>query len=151
MLEMDYSGNSFGMVEQGIIDVTMSYTRALNSAFKCFSQPTSMVNATFIQTTMLTPIVNESGYDVIEFNLDITYEGTETSDVLTVGGSTLSSADSEDWNVEVFDGENWTNSREITLGIGESMQDDSVSNMATVKMRITLPDVNSSLSLDNGH
>ena len=29
---MDYSGNSFGMVKQGIIDVTMSYTRALNSA-----------------------------------------------------------------------------------------------------------------------
>ena len=100
---------------------------------------------------MLTPIINESGYDVIEFDLDIIYEGTETSDVLTIGGSTLSSADSEDWNVEVFDGENWTNSREITLGIGESIEDDTVSNSTTVKMRITLPDVNSSLSLDNGH
>ena len=35
---------------------------------------------------MLTAVVNEEAYDAIEFDLDIEYEGTETSDVLTVEG-----------------------------------------------------------------
>ena len=49
LLEMDYSGNSFGVVEQGIIDVTMSYTRALNSAASVSVNQSSITNATLIE------------------------------------------------------------------------------------------------------
>ena len=151
MLDMQYTGNSFGVIEQGIIDVEMSYTRSLNSASTVVINDASVVNATFIETAILTPIVNNEDYDVIEFDLDIVYEGTENSDVLTVGGRPSNTIDSEDWTVEVFNGTEWTSELEVTLGIGESLSDDSVSNTTTVKMRIMLPNVSSSISLENGH
>ena len=151
MLDMQYTGNSFGLIEQGIIDEDMSFTRTLNSASTVTINDASVVNATFIETAMLTPIVNDEDYDVIEFDLDIVYEGTENSDVLTIGGRPSNTIDSEDWTVEVFNGTEWTSELEVTLGIGESLSDDSVSNTSTVKMRIMLPNVTSSLSLENGH
>ena len=151
MLDMQYTGNSFGLIEQGIIDVEMSYTRTLNSASTVTINDASVVNATFIETAMLTPVVNNEDYDVIEFDLDIVYEGTENSDVLTIGGRPSNTIDSEDWTVEVFNGTEWTSELEVTLGIGESLSDDSVSNTSTVRMRIMLPNVTSSLSLENGH
>ena len=40
---------------------------------------------------------------------------------------------------------------DLVIGIGESLVDDSVDDFGTVKMRIILPNVTSSLSLDNGH
>ena len=147
MLDMQYTGNSFGLIEQGIIDVEMSYTRTLNSASTVTINDASVVNATFIETAMLTPVVNNEDYDVIEFDLDIVYEGTENSDVLTIGGRPSNTIDSQDWTVEVFNGTEWTSELEVTLGIGESLSDDSVSNTSTVRMRIMLPNVTSSLSL----
>jgi hypothetical protein len=151
MLDMKYTGNSFGIIEQGIIDVEMSYTRTLNSASTVAINGESIVNATFTDTAILTPIVNNEDYDVIEFDLDLVYEGTENSDVLTIGGRLSNTIDSEDWTVEVFNGTEWTSESEVTLGIGESLSDDSVSNSTTVKMRVILPNVTSSLSLENGH
>ena len=56
MLDMQYTGNSFGLIEQGIIDVEMSYTRTLNSASNVTINDASVVNATFIETAMLTPL-----------------------------------------------------------------------------------------------
>ena len=151
MLDMQYTGNSFGIIEQGIIDVEMSYTRTLNSASTVTINDASVVNATFIETTTLSPVVNNEDYDVIEFDLDIVYEGTENNDVLIVGGSLSNTIDSEDWTVEVFNGTEWTSELEVNLGIGESLSDDSVSNTTTVKMRVILPNVSSSISLENGH
>ena len=151
MLDMQYTGNSFGVIEQGIIDLEMSYTRTLNSASTTTINDASVVNATFIETAMLTPIVNGEDYDAIEFDLDIEYEGTETSDVLIIGGRLSNTIDSDAWTVEVYNGTEWTNELEVTLGIGESLSDDSVSNSTSVKMRIILPNVTSSLSLEDGH
>ena len=54
MLDMQYTGNSFGVIEQGIIDLEMSYTRTLNSASTTTINDASVVNATFIETAMLT-------------------------------------------------------------------------------------------------
>ena len=151
MLEMEYSGNSFGVVEQGIIDVRLSYTRAINSLSSADINSTSITNATFIETGMLTAVVNEEAYDAIEFDLDIEYEGTETSDVLTVQGLVSSTADSDGWTVEVYNGTDWVSQTEVVLGIGEDLEDDSVVNSTTVRFRISMPNVTSSLSLENGH
>ncbi|GIQ96633.1 MAG: hypothetical protein CM15mP2_1200 [Methanobacteriota archaeon] len=114
MLEMEYSGNSFGVVEQGIIDVRLSYTRAINSLSSADINSTSITNATFIETGMLTAVVNEEAYDAIEFDLDIEYEGTETSDVLTVQGLVSSTADSDGWTVEVYNGTDWVSQTEVS-------------------------------------
>ena len=73
------------------------------------------------------------------------YESTENSDVLIIGGRLSNTIDSDAWTVEVYNGTEWTNELEVTLGIGESLSDDSVSN-TSVKMRIMLPNVTSSLS-----
>ena len=151
MLEMDYTGYSSGIVEQGIIDVEMTYTRTLNSASSITIDNQSIVNATFIETTMLSPVVDGDEYDAIEFDVDIEYQGTETSDKLSVTGKISNSIDSENWAVEVFNGTEWTSGAEVTLGIGESLEDDSVTNSTTVRMRVLLPNVSSSVSLDNGH
>ena len=151
MLEMEYSGNAFGVVEQGIIDVRLSYTRAINSLSSADINSTSITNATFIETGMLTAVVNEEAYDAIEFDLDIEYEGTETSDVLTVQGLVSSTADSDGWTVEVYNGTDWVSQTEVVLGIGEDLEDDSVVNSTTVRFRISMPNVTSSLSLENGH
>ncbi len=151
LLEMEYSGTSFGTVEQGIIDVRLSYTRALNSNTNATINQSSIVNATFIETSALTSIANGESYEDIEFDLEINYEGTETSDILTVGGRVSNTADSANWRVEVYNGSEWTDQTEVTLGIGENLSDDTVAISTTVKMRILLPNVTESLSLDDGH
>ena len=150
-LEMAYSANSFGTVEQGIIDVTMSYTRTLNSASTISIDESSIRNASYIEVSMMSPTVDEDEYRTIEMNLNVTYNGTETSDVLTVGGLVSNAIDSDAWTVEFYNGTNWTTTTEVTLGIGESLSDTSVNDEATVQMRIILPNVTESLSLDNGH
>ena len=144
MLDMEYSGNSFGVVEQGIIDVRLTYTRAINSLSSANINSTSITNATFIETGMLTAVVNEEAYDAIEFDLEIVYEGTETSDLLTVEGRVSNSADSDDWTVEVYNGTDWVSQTEVILGIGEDLEDDSVDSSTTVRFRISMPNVTSS-------
>ena len=47
---MNYTGNSFGLIEQGIIDVELSYTRTLNSKSNLTINDASVVNATFIES-----------------------------------------------------------------------------------------------------
>ena len=158
-LEMDYSGTTFGTVEQGIVDVELNYLRLPNSESEVTINATSIANATFIESVALTPIVDDSEdvsdddrmYKIIEFDIDIDYVGTEISDVLTVSGTIADTLDSEDWTIEVFNGTEWTNEAEIKIGIGESLNDDSVDDFATVKMRMILPNVTSSLSLEDGH
>ena len=150
-LDMDYTGTTFGIVEQGIVDVELNYQRVANSETQVTINADSITNATFIETQSLTPIVDDEVYKIIEFDVDVDYLGTELSDVLTVTGTIIDTLDSEDWSVEVFNGTEWTNEAEINIGIGESLNDESVTNFSSVKMRIILPNVTSSLSLDGGH
>ena len=44
----------------------------------------SIVNATDINGMQMTAIVDDEDHKVIEMDLDVVYEGTETSDVFTV-------------------------------------------------------------------
>ena len=59
--------------------------------------------------------------------------------------------DSELWVVEIFNGSDWSQEAEFRLGIGETENDDSVDRSITKRVRILLPNISSSLSLDNGH
>ena len=55
------------------------------------------------------------------------------------------------WEVQVFNGTNWVSESEFTLGIGESDDDEQTEQQTVVKARILLPNVSSSLSLEDGH
>ena len=55
------------------------------------------------------------------------------------------------WDVQVFNGTNWVSETEFTLGIGESETDEMIEQQTVVKARILLPNVSSSLSLEDGH
>ena len=83
----------------------LSYTESVNSNSIIAINSTSVVNATFIETTTFTPIVNDGAYNQIEFDVDITYDGTETNDVLTIGGRLNSVTDSDKWTVQVYNGD----------------------------------------------
>ena len=150
-LDMYYSAISSGQVEQGIVELELTYTRSLNSESSISINNQTISNVTFIETTMLNPIIDGEEYKVIEFDLDIEYQGTETSDVLIVGGYVASAQDTDGWSVEVFNGTSWAKDTQVILGIGENISDNSVENSTTVKMRINMPNVTASLSLDTGH
>jgi hypothetical protein len=148
---MDYFGISNGIIEQGIIDLELAYSRSLNSDSVVALDNNSVVNASLIGNNVLTPVVSGEDYQTIEFDLDVEYQGTETSDKLTVSGFVANAQDSGDWSVEVYNGTNWVSSLDVILGIGESISDSTVDNSTIVKMRVNLPNLSSSISLDSGH
>jgi asparagine N-glycosylation enzyme membrane subunit Stt3 len=108
---------------------------------------------------------DESGVDIqamqdgayehtaVEFTVDVTYDGTEFEDVYTATGNAGNAPDAADWSVEFWNesGETWQSSIEVRLGIGEDASTDDVPMEATLKVRVNLPDQNTSLSLQNGH
>ena len=150
-LSMEYFFSSIPVVEQGILDVTMDYSRRIDSKTSMEVDITSIVNATFNSVSKLTAIAEDDGYKIIEFNVDAVYEGTESIDDFILSGSVQSNMDSNLWTVEFFNGTNWTSSTEVTMGIGESLSDDSISNVSTIKARIVLPNATSAWSFEDGH
>ena len=150
-LSMDYSFTSTPTVEQGILDITMDYSRRINSKTSMEIDITSIVNATFNSVAELNAIESEDGYKTIEFEVDTVYEGTESNDGFVITGSVMSNMDSNLWSIEFYNGSGWATSAEVTMGIGESLSDDSVSNTSTVKARITMPNASSAWSFDDGH
>ena len=150
-LSMNYTATSFGIIEQGIVDIELSYQRILDSKASLSINEASITNATFIETTSLTPVVDGDDYKVIEFDLDIDYLGTEVRDTLTISGIVTETIDSKDWSVQFYNGTEWVESMDIIIGIGDSLADETIDNFSSVKVRVILPNVTSSLSLDNGH
>jgi hypothetical protein len=148
---MEYFFSSLPVVEQGILDVTMDYSRRIDSKTSMEVDITSIVNATFNSVSKLTAIAENDGYKIIEFNVDSVYEGTENIDDFIISGSVQTNMDSNLWTVEFFNGTNWTSSTEVTMGVGESLSDDSVSNVSTIKARIILPNATSAWSFEDGH
>ena len=150
-LSMDYSFSTSQNIEQGILDVVMDYSRRINSKTSMEIDVMSITNATFNSASELTAIEDEDGYKVIEFDVNTVYEGTESSDVFTIIGSVQANMDSNLWTVEFFNGTDWVSSTEVTMGIGESLADDSISNVSTTKARIILPNATSAWSFEDGH
>ena len=92
-------------------------------------------------------------HTAVELTVDVTYDGTEYEDVYTASGNAGNAPDASDWSVEFWNAteEAWQSTLEVRLGIGEDASTDDVPMSATLKVRITLPDQNTSLSLQNGH
>ena len=152
-LSMPYSFTTLRTVEQGILDVEIDYSRKINSKTSISINESSVTNATFNvgNAEAMTAIVDGEEYKVIEFEINSTYEGTESIDKFTVSGLVEINQDSELWSVEFFNGTDWNSAIEVTMGIGESSQDESVSDSSVIKTRILMPNTSSSWSFDSGH
>nr|AIF00179.1 Oligosaccharyl transferase STT3 subunit family protein (STT3) [uncultured marine group II/III euryarchaeote KM3_12_E03] len=92
---------------------------------------------------------NQTAYQVIEFTVNLTYNGNEAFDEYTVG-TVFDAEDGEHWNIEFFNGtdengtELWAETTPVTLGLdGE--------DTATVRMRVTTADVEDAQSISGGH
>ena len=103
----------------------------------------------------LQAIPNEQGgYESIIFSIDLTYDGTEITDQYDVSGKVGVTADSSDWKIEFLNSsegetEEWLDIITISLGIGENESQAVLSN--SVKVRVTPPLQNQSISYDYGH
>jgi len=150
-LDMEYTGFALGSIEQGIIEISMDYNRKINSETSVTVNEQTITNATFIESSLVTATISGEELETIEFDISVDYLGTEVSDVFTISGRVSNAIDSDLWEVQVFNGTNWVSESEFTLGIGESDDDEQTEQQTVVKARILLPNVSSSLSLEDGH
>jgi hypothetical protein len=153
MLEMEYIAGSKTSVGEGRSPVTMSYTRSINSDSSLTMVNSTLVNATVIDniyTDLMAQTLDE-GYKTIEFNLDVAYDGTELSDVFTVTGSIGVAPDSSLWSVEFYNGTDWVESYDLTLGVGANASDDSVDKTATISARIHIANQSEAWNLEDAH
>jgi hypothetical protein len=153
MLEMEYIAGSKTSVGEGRSPVTMSYTRSINSDSSLTMVNSTLVNATVIDniyTDLMAQTLDE-GYKTIEFNLDVAYDGTELSDVFTVTGSIGVAPDSSLWSVEFYNGTDWVESYDLTLGVGANASDDSVDKTAIISARIHIANQSEAWNLEDAH
>ena len=129
----------------------MDYNRKINSETSVTVNEQTITNATFIESSLVTATISGEELETIEFDISVDYLGTEVSDVFTISGRVSNAIDSDLWEVQVFNGTNWVSESEFTLGIGESDDDEQTEQQTVVKARILLPNVSSSLSLEDGH
>lgn len=102
----------------------------------------------------LRAIATETAYQPIVFTVDLTYDGTEVTDQYELTGKVAVAADSSDWTIEFLNSsegetEEWLESITVTLGIGENESGAVLNN--SVKVRVTPPGQNKSISYDDGH
>jgi asparagine N-glycosylation enzyme membrane subunit Stt3 len=156
-LEMEYYGGQTTSVNaDSIISATLQYNRRVNSNVDITLNEGSIAGAVDvdmdeIQMTAVVLADNTSAYTTITFDYEVAYNGTESMDIFTVSGEMGLAQDSELWDVKIFNtssGE-FEDSVEVSLGIGDA--DTTAQTDATMRIQITLPDVEDAWHLTNGH
>ena len=94
---------------------------------------------------------DDGGHVAIEFDVEVTYEGTEVEDVYTATGSAGNAPDASLWTIEFWNGTAWVDSMEVRLGIGVDAGQDDVPMNATLRTKVILPSQENASSLSNGH
>ena len=152
-LEMNYIGGAVTLVAEGRSPVALSYTRSINSDTSITMVENSIVNATVVADSDLSfvAIEEEEAYKAIEFDLNIQYDGTETTQVFDVAGQIGIAPDEADWNIEFWDGTNFVESHNVTLGIGEDLNDTSVESSTVLRVRILAPNQSDAWHLEEPH
>ena len=141
-LTMEYSG----AVNTGVADarqqLNLNFARQINSDLTM-----EVVDGTESGIDFTVGEANDDGtYDAVEFDVTVTYEGTEEADVFAVTGTVGSAPDSTLWNIEFLNGTEWVDSMEVVLGIGESSDTST-----TISVRVTPANESDAWHLDNGH
>jgi hypothetical protein len=116
----------------------------------------SLVNATSVdianpEVLARVTSTNASNYDVITFDIDVAYNGTEVMDIFSVSAEMGLAQDSGLWTVEVYNSssELFEDSVAVSLGIGDN--ETTAVATATVTVRVTLPSVEEAWHLDDAH
>ena len=155
-LEMEYfGGQSMTVASDSTITATLEYNRRVNSNLDLeFNsvEGATLVNSTDVEIGAIVSSTNNTIYDQFTFNVDVTYNGTETLDVFTVTAEMGLAQDSDLWTVELYNessGE-WETSTLLTLGIGNATGADAILT-DNVSVRVTLPSVEDAWHLDDGH
>ena len=150
-LEMEYIGGTTTTVAEGRSPVTLSYTRSINSDTSVTLVANSTVNATEVSQTSFMAVEEGEGYKHIEFEVEVNYEGTETVQVFDVLGQVGVAPDEPDWSIEFWNGTDYVDAYEVSLGIGNSSSDTSVQNSAVIGARITVANQSSAWHLQEPH
>ena len=152
-LEMEYIGGAVTLVAEGRSPVALSYNRIANSDTSITMVENSLVNATVDAESELAfeAIEEEEAYKAIEFDLNIQYDGTETSQVFDVVGQIGIAPDEADWSIEFWDGTNFVESHNVTLGIGEDSNDTTVDSSTVLRVRILAPNQSDAWHLEEPH
>lgn len=152
-LEMEYIGGAVTLVAEGRSPVALSYNRIANSDTSITMVENSLVNATVDGDSELAfeATEEEEAYKPIEFDLNIQYEGTETAQVFDVAGQIGIAPDEADWSIEFWDGTNFVESHNVTLGIGEDSNDSSVDSSTVLRVRILAPNQSDAWHLEEPH
>ena len=159
-LEMVYfGGQSVTITNDETLDLKLDYNRRVNSdviqTFVVESLGTSaeLINAESIEFMAKVSPTNESVYQVIDFDVDVTYNGTEAEDIFTVTAEMGLAQDSDLWVVEVLNSSSgeYEEMTMLTLGIGAANSNETVDRTATLSVRVTLPSVEDAWHLDDGH
>jgi asparagine N-glycosylation enzyme membrane subunit Stt3 len=152
-LEMKYIAGAVTQVAEGRSPVVLSYTRTINSDTTITMVEDSMVNATTVEGSELAflAIEENEGYKVIVFDLNITYNGTETVQVFDVLGQVGISPDEADWGIEFWNGTAFVDSHEISLGIGNNSNDTTVESSTMLRVRILTANQSEAWHLQDPH
>ncbi|MDA0878654.1 MAG: hypothetical protein O3B05_07295, partial [archaeon] len=155
-LNMSYSGSVSTTVAADRQDLTLTLERATDRDL--------LVEVGAVDDGTVESVVNDAdGVEMVAkqtedgehvqilMSVDVTYDGTEFEDVYTATGSAGNAPDASAWTIEFQDGENWTSTREVRLGIGADATDDDVASSTTLQVRITLPSQANASSLTDGH
>jgi hypothetical protein len=154
MLDMEYIAGGKTSVGEGRSPVALAYTRSINSDSAIVMSSVAPVNATAVDgdfTDLMAEVDGDEGYKTIEFGLDVVYEGTEVNDVFTITGSIGVAPDSSDWSVEFFNGTDWVESYDLTLGVGANASDASVETTASISVRVHLANQSEAWNLEDAH
>ena len=156
-LEMEYYGGQTTTVSaDSTIAATLQFNRRVNSALEITFNDASLADATLLSASdseieAVVSATNESVYSTITFDFDVVYDGTELMDVFSVSGEMGLAQDSDLWTVQFYNetSEAFEDSINVALGIGDAETPAVLSE--TVKVQITLPDVEDAWKLTNGH
>jgi len=158
-LEMEYVAGVSVDNGDGLDLKDLSFSRRTNSDLSSSIDSASVTNAIVafeeldeIVKYNITAIETDSnGYEIISLTLDLTYEGTEITDIFTVSGGLAPAQDSTLWTVEFENSTGvWGESAEVVFGIGTNNSDPLQILSASVNARIILPLQNESYTLSNG-
>ncbi len=152
-LDMEYIAGGKTSIGEGRAPVNLAYTRSINSDSSITMSSGSVTNATLIdddETDLMAQVTGED-HKTIEFNLDVAYEGTEIADVFTVTGSIGVAPDSNLWSVEFFNGTDWVESYDLTLGVGANASDTSVEKTASIMVRVHVANQSEAWNLEDAH
>jgi len=149
-LEMKYNAGVNSNIDADLQSITLEYNRRINSETSVEVVSGSITNATTVDDDDKKLMADES-LAAIEFDVQVNYLGTETTDSFAVTGLIDISPDEADWNLQFWNETEWVDSLEVTLGVGVNSSDDSVSNSQIFRVKLTLPDAETVWHLENGH